>query len=108
LLALTGDDEFDLHIQRKAVSLGMCLNEYGLWKSNSSDQWSLFEAGDEEAILNEIGMDFVDPEKRNFSFLKTTIRKQKDKEKKRRKIRKQQDVPRTDVSGFGWVGDSHS
>jgi DNA polymerase beta len=51
----------------------MRLNEYGLWRSaansKSSDEWTLVEGSDEEAILKEIGMEYVEPEKRNFSYV---------------------------------------
>jgi len=76
LLLLTGDDEFVSDIQSRASKLGLNLNEYGLWKldsandsSDSENKWTLVEGHDEEAILKEIGMEYVDPEKRNFAFV---------------------------------------
>lgn len=53
----------------------MHLNEWGLWKweSTQSDSedgaWALVAGSDEEAIFTEIGLDYVEPEKRNFSNL---------------------------------------
>jgi len=77
LLALTGDRDFFSDIQSRAAKLGMYLNEYGLWKWDSTDsssmdrgEWTFIEGRDEEAILKEIGIEYVEPEKRNFSFLK--------------------------------------
>jgi DNA polymerase beta len=84
LLALTGDIEFNRDIRTKAINLGMHLNEFGLWRwqSNGSEEahvnegaerasetgyWELVKADTEEQILRELGMDFIEPTKRNFS-----------------------------------------
>jgi len=74
-LALTGDHRFFFDLRSKATNLGMHLNEYGLWKweSTGSDiddgHWILIEGSDEEAILKELGMEYVESTKRNFANL---------------------------------------
>ncbi len=93
-LALTGDDEF-LRIARLAAARhGMHLDEYGLWRwhppaeaaleSHSSapgahedggdddicaGYWELVEGENEARILDELGLGFVPPARRNFRFL---------------------------------------
>ena len=97
LLALTGDIEFNKAIRVKAGNLGMHLNEFGLWRwrwstesvgasgvlnlnENDSGEldaedsiekgsWELIGADTEEDILAELDMDWVEPTKRNFSFV---------------------------------------
>ncbi|KAF7985926.1 hypothetical protein HWV62_43846 [Athelia sp. TMB] len=82
LLALTGDTEFNKDIRMKAHSLGMHLNEFGLWRWQSNGSgvdalsaetevgyWELVKADTEEDILAELGMEWIEPNKRNFSFV---------------------------------------
>jgi DNA polymerase beta len=85
LLALTGDIEFNRHIRVRAGNLGMHLNEFGLWRwqSNTSEEpdvgteediegkgfWELMKADTEEDILTELGMEWIEPTKRNFVFV---------------------------------------
>jgi DNA polymerase beta len=82
LLAHTGDVEFNKHVRAKALGMGMELNEYGLWRwqgdANGDDDdvlqedwgfWELVRAETEEEILSEVGMPYVEPEKRNFKFV---------------------------------------
>jgi DNA polymerase beta len=79
LLALTGDAEFVRHIRGKAISLGMHLNEFGLWRWQANGTakdtpskdgfWELVRAESEEQILRELGMEYVEVEKRNFGFV---------------------------------------
>ena len=84
LLALTGDVEFTRHVRGRALALGLHLNEFGLWRwqvngnglEHSDDAgeddggfWELVRAESEEEILNELGMEYVEPEKRNFRFV---------------------------------------
>jgi DNA polymerase beta len=102
LLALTGDIEFNRDIRTRAINLGLHLNEFGLWRwqSNGSEEaevetatekapekgyWELVKADTEEEILRELGLDFVEPTKRNFSNVvgkqtkkKATTRKSRD------------------------------
>jgi DNA polymerase beta len=105
LLALTGDIEFNKDIRIKAGQLGMHLNEFGLWRwqsNGSGDEpeaeaeedmehkgfWELMKADTEEDILAELGMEWIEPTKRNFGFVvgkptkkKTTTAKGKSKER---------------------------
>jgi DNA polymerase beta len=114
LLALTGDVEFNKAIRVKAGNLGMHLNEFGLWRWQSSigsvgasgvldinendsgeldaedsiEQkgfWELIRADTEEDILAELDMEWVEPTKRNFSFVlgKQTKKKAPSKGKSR-------------------------
>ncbi|KAJ8464078.1 hypothetical protein ONZ45_g17362 [Pleurotus djamor] len=95
LLSLTGDTEFIRHLRLKAASMGLLLNEYGLWRwkplsngvtHNSEDgvddelgsplsipngqgHWQLIKAETEESILSELGMDYVHPSMRNYEFI---------------------------------------
>ncbi len=77
MLALTGDVEFNRDIRTRAHQFGMHLNEYGLWRwrdnGHSSDSgdpiggyWELDKAEAEEEILEALGMEWVEPERRNF------------------------------------------
>ncbi|KAL0960788.1 hypothetical protein HGRIS_005809 [Hohenbuehelia grisea] len=96
-LALTGDAEFNRHARATAVRHGLHLNEYGLWRwcadSNgtpkSADKaitreeayealveaelprghWELLRAETEEEIIRTLGMEYVEPEKRNFEYI---------------------------------------
>jgi len=79
MLALTGDIEFNKDIRLKAGQLGMHLNEFGLWRWQSNEpeepeavakgSWELMEAETEEAILAELGVEWIEPTKRNFAFV---------------------------------------
>ncbi|KAH7927820.1 Nucleotidyltransferase [Leucogyrophana mollusca] len=83
LLALTGDSEFNFDLRAKASRLGMHLNEYGLWRwqpdqpvldgevgpSKGKGYWVFLQGESEAEIMKELGMEYVAPEKRNFSFL---------------------------------------
>jgi DNA polymerase beta len=76
LLALTGDVQFNREIRTRAVSLGLHLNEFGLWRwqENETDPdkkgyWELVKAETEEDVLQELGMEWIIPERRNFSFI---------------------------------------
>lgn len=81
LLALTGDKEFSTDICNKAARLGLLLNEFGLWRwtpdireyadeaSNSKGYWFFVEGESEAAVLRELGMSYVEPIKRNFTYL---------------------------------------
>lgn len=78
LLALTGDKEFTIDIRTKAARLGLLLNEFGLWKWTSDPSlpadaeqgyWTFVEGDSEDAVLRELGMNYVEPIKRNFAYL---------------------------------------
>jgi DNA polymerase beta len=55
----------------------MHLNEFGLWRWNKNlDEklegggfWELVRAETEEEVLRELGMEYVEPTKRNFSLV---------------------------------------
>ena len=66
----------------------MLLDQYGLWKWNPSTSipidddaednegpekekgyWSLVKSCTEEEIFEELGIDFIEPAKRNYSFI---------------------------------------
>lgn len=79
MLALTGDLEFNKDIRIKASNLGMHLNEFGLWRWQSNGLelaadgtetetgfWELVKADTEEKILEQLGMEWIEPTKRNF------------------------------------------
>ncbi|KAJ7701481.1 hypothetical protein B0H17DRAFT_1195267 [Mycena rosella] len=76
LIALTGDTEFNRDLRIRASKIGMHLNEFGLWRWNESAEgepdggfWELVRAETEEELLSELGMEYVEPVKRNFSVL---------------------------------------
>ncbi|KAJ7160060.1 hypothetical protein C8R46DRAFT_1106854 [Mycena filopes] len=85
LLALTGDTDFNRDLRIRAAKLGLHLNESGLWRWNedpSEDEdteedaeadargfWELVRAETEEAVLRELGMEYVEPTKRNYTAL---------------------------------------
>lgn len=78
LLALTGDKEFNIDILAKAARLGLLLNEFGLWRWISDPSlptdaeqgyWTFVEGDSEDAVLRELGMNYVEPTKRNFAYL---------------------------------------
>jgi DNA polymerase beta len=83
LLSLTGDSAFDKNMSDAAKRLNLHLNNHGLWSwhsngnppedasqgSGSSGHWRLLKSATEHDIFEELGMDFVEPEKRNFLFV---------------------------------------
>ncbi|ESK95184.1 dna polymerase beta [Moniliophthora roreri MCA 2997] len=69
LIALTGDVEFNRIIRLQAAKMGLLLNEYGLWKWNEGTWELLTASGNEKEIFAELGMSYVEPEKRNYSYL---------------------------------------
>lgn len=98
LLALTGDDELTKHMRKKAERQGMLLNEYGLWKWNTSQPpslenpetapispsdeadasedaaapegfWGLVPTPTEADVFKELGVRYVPPERRNWGFV---------------------------------------
>lgn len=78
LLALTGDKEFNIDIRIKAARLGLLLDEFGLWRWTSDPSlpadaeegyWTFVEGESEDAVLRELGMNYVEPIKRNFAYL---------------------------------------
>ena len=91
-LAFTGDTQFNLDCRTHAKRKGMHLNEYGLWRPKLHDisptqtdfdnkgsdwdksrefgtEWELVETPDEAALLQELDMRYIIPERRNLSNL---------------------------------------
>ena len=86
-MASTGDTDFNAHVRRCASKMGLMLNEYGLWKfcrpsppresihedekSSSEDEgrWELVASTTEQEVLDELGVEYVEPERRNFAFV---------------------------------------
>jgi DNA polymerase beta thumb len=94
LLAFTGDTQFNVDCRNRAKRRGMHLNEFGLWrpklsdvetdsngrgddwdasqgqecgKDSEDDQWELVKTPDEAALLRELGMGYIVPERRNLA-----------------------------------------
>ncbi|KAH9480638.1 putative DNA polymerase family X [Psilocybe cubensis] len=106
LICLTGDGDFEKDICYRARHRNMLFNEYGLWKwtlspleatptlmpastsaptstdSNSTTNdthsfWSLVNCSTEEDIFKQLGMESIDPTRRNFSFINSKPRKKR-------------------------------
>lgn len=99
LICLTGDKDFEKNICYRARERGLLFNEYGLWKwvesppetwpskdstpndleASSPGYWSLMNCPKEEDIFKLLGMENIDPTRRNFSFVssKTKTRKKR-------------------------------
>ncbi|KAJ7256795.1 hypothetical protein B0H12DRAFT_483942 [Mycena haematopus] len=79
LLSLTGDTDFIRDLRVRASKVGMHLNESGLWRWNDNREephegfWELVRAETEEEVLRELGMEYVEPTKRNFSSLGNAV-----------------------------------
>ncbi|KAK0464212.1 uncharacterized protein EV420DRAFT_1328038 [Desarmillaria tabescens] len=101
LLALTGDMEFVRQVHDRADKLGLFLDGNGLWrwhenedfdgftptkrrrgrppkdaKTNDDElrgKWELITRGSEKDILAELGMAYVEPSKRNYSYLLSKV-----------------------------------
>ena len=92
MISLTGDLELNRHLRLKAIKQGMHLNEFGLWRwvsdnfqgteetegaaeteeaeeNKRSGYWQLIRVTTEEEIFERLGMDFVEPHRRNFAFI---------------------------------------
>ncbi|KAF7795406.1 hypothetical protein EIP86_006564 [Pleurotus ostreatoroseus] len=113
-LSLTGDLEFNKDLRKRAIQLGMHLNENGLWRfhpRNDDPQttqesaselpteeghWQLIASKTEKSILAELGMPWVEPQKRNFSFL-TDSNVRRSKEPKVKTQTKAIPTPSTEV-----------
>lgn len=98
-IVLTGDEEFVRIARISAARHGMYLNEYGLWRWQSSEEasletqsdddddamnadsdaeegrrrpngyWELVEGENEDRILDELELGSIAPHRRNFRFL---------------------------------------
>ncbi|KAI6030386.1 hypothetical protein F5J12DRAFT_953491 [Pisolithus orientalis] len=69
-IVLTGDIEFLRDVNSRAHRLGLRFDEYGLWKwIEGEGKWEFLYGESEEVIFRELGMDYVHPARRNFTFL---------------------------------------
>ncbi|KAJ3812634.1 hypothetical protein F5876DRAFT_63804 [Lentinula aff. lateritia] len=68
LLFLTGDVEFVRDMRMRADRMGMVLTEFGLWTWDEHS-WSLVPTPTEHSLFAALGMEYIPPEKRNYSFL---------------------------------------
>ena len=78
---MTGDSAFDKHMSEAAKQLNRHLNNHGLWSWHSDDNdslwngpgssghWRLVKSATEHDIFEDLGMDFIEPKKRNFLFV---------------------------------------
>ncbi|KAJ7741289.1 hypothetical protein B0H16DRAFT_1464484 [Mycena metata] len=89
LLSLTGDTDFIRDLRIRAKKIGLHLSEFGLWRWNAEERdsdrdpqssssedegegrgfWELVRAETEEEVLAELGMDYIEPTKRNYASL---------------------------------------
>ncbi|KAJ7022732.1 hypothetical protein C8F04DRAFT_233117 [Mycena alexandri] len=92
LLSLTGDTDFIRDLRIRAMKIGLHLNEFGLWRWNTEEDsdgdpessgleeneeeeaegrgfWELVRAETEEEVLGELGMEYIEPTKRNYAAL---------------------------------------
>ena len=62
---------------RTAAKQGLLLNKVGLWRplggngdgDGDGPHWEMLPSETEEQIFDELGVDFIEPEKRNHAFL---------------------------------------
>ncbi|KAG7445700.1 Nucleotidyltransferase [Guyanagaster necrorhizus] len=100
LLTLTGDMEFVRQVHTRADTLGLFLDGNGLWRWHENEnfdgvapvkrgrgrppkdakineetrgKWELISRGSETEILSELGMAYVEPSKRNYSYLLSKV-----------------------------------
>ncbi|GAW01126.1 dna polymerase beta [Lentinula edodes] len=82
LLFLTGDVEFVRDMRMRADRMGLVLNEFGLWRWDEEGDaegeegglptfgsWTLIPTPTEHALFAALGIEYIPPEKRNYSFL---------------------------------------
>ena len=63
LLYFTGNKNFNIFIRKKALSLNMSINEYGIIDNTNNDVLSVYS---EKELFNKINMDYLYPINRNF------------------------------------------
>ena len=89
LITLTGDHGFNIAIRKDASQLGLRLNEYGLWQWQSTGvdngeqrggYWELIASEREEDIFSAVRMEWVAPERRNFTNLDGRSKRRKREE----------------------------
>jgi DNA polymerase/3'-5' exonuclease PolX len=63
LLYFTGNKNFNIHIRKKALSLNMSVNEYGIIDNTNNTVISVYS---EKELFDKINMDYIIPLNRNF------------------------------------------
>ena len=63
LLYFTGNKNFNIFIRKKALSLNMSINEYGIIDNKNNDVLSVYS---EKELFDKINMDYIEPLNRNF------------------------------------------
>ncbi|KAK7690227.1 hypothetical protein QCA50_006880 [Cerrena zonata] len=109
LLIHTGDDEYVKLLDKQARKMGMYLNGEGLWSwvypdpapedepvrpwptKGTEGKFAPLPSHTEEVVLEQLGQQWVPPEKRNFKFLKS-VKGTLDPTKRRRGPRKPKPV----------------
>jgi DNA polymerase/3'-5' exonuclease PolX len=67
ILFLTGSGLFNIRMRVYAKVHGFKLNQYGLWGFDANGHWDIRAAKTERAIFKVLGLQFIPPEKREFS-----------------------------------------
>jgi DNA polymerase/3'-5' exonuclease PolX len=63
LLYFTGNKNFNIQIRKKALSLNMSINEYGIIDNTNNSVLSVYS---EKELFDKINMDYIGPLNRNF------------------------------------------
>ena len=63
LIYFTGNKNFNIFIRKKALSLNMSINEYGIIDNTNNSVLSVYS---EKELFDKINMDYVEPLNRNF------------------------------------------
>lgn len=60
----TGSKEHHIPLRRRALSLGMTINDYGLFRGKEADLANLVPCKDERELYAALGLDYIEPELR--------------------------------------------
>lgn len=60
----TGSKEHHIPLRRRALSLGMTINDYGLFRGKEADPANLVPCKDEHEFYAALGLDYIEPELR--------------------------------------------
>ncbi|KAI0087007.1 hypothetical protein BDY19DRAFT_321676 [Irpex rosettiformis] len=82
LIMCTGDEFMVNIIRKKADELGLKFNEFGLWRlkvmgeqeeraARKPESWELVPTETEEDFFAELGLEWIEPEKRNLGYLQS-------------------------------------
>jgi DNA polymerase beta len=63
LLYFTGNKNFNIEMRKKALSLNMSINEYGIIDNTNNSVLSVYS---EKELFDKISMDYIEPNNRNF------------------------------------------